>query len=561
MTGKTESSSVCNPNGDCGFCKTNLTKMSNPNKPYKVCQEGYEGRKCSKCSCSSSKGSACYFQSQNKCIKCSNISKVALILAFYAYLSVLVIYAWFYYSFLIKLLLIIAIVTLLIALESSSWLDLDIFIACIILIPATNNGLGSGLVRAFILYLQTAASIGQRVLPKRLSYLFNQLQFINLRFMGIVCFFPGLLGESENALLYHYIMSLSAPFAILLGIILFLALKGFVNQEGIQEIIKEWLYSIIFITYFAFFKTAQLVILAFNCQKDSLGQDWMSAHPYVECGSSLWYKLVIAAIISAVLFIAMPFVVFIALLCKNRKRLNDNEIKPWLGTLYLSYQPKTDNDVLMLRKTNTRPMPNSLFHRALYRAFPKLYRTFVKLWRAFNKQQVWMFSEVLFMVLRLALAACIALPPLDNIWRPVGIGIVLSILGIVFILYQPYTHLRENVMGFLSVVCLTITLICSEQLKRTKTKYDSGFINMGYVATLEWFTFLFNVLLFAIFVALILWSGRKNLRKNWKEFKDMWSSVKNKIRNCCYENDIAYVQLNNHQVIPANECQQFTFYF
>ena len=507
--------SACNPNGTCAFCKTGLTAITTSHKTCKLCADGYEGRLCSKCTCRSDNISGCYFRSQNECVKCTDIPDWAKAVGSIIYIAILIIYAWFYYSFLIRILLVMVIVILLITLDSSSWLDLDILIACIILIPATSNGLCSGFLKAFILYLQTVASIGQKVVPHRLSYLFNHLQFINLKFMGIVCLFPGPLGESENAVLYQFLMSLCAPFAVLLCITLFLILKGTFSKcrRGHFGIVKEVFYSIIFITYFAFFNTAQLVISVFNCVRDSTDQKFMSTHPHVKCGSEVWHKLVIAAIIGTILFIIMPFVVFTVLLYKNKHRLDDDEIKPWLGTLYLSYIPKQHNQT-------SRPC-----------------------------DKMWMYNEIVFMVLRLVLAASIAIPPQDNIWRAIGIAIVLIIFAIVFILYKPYTNLKENRMGYISVFVLIITLFSSTQLGHFwKEQVSEQMIGMDYAESLQWFTLVLNVLLVLTFISLILWTGRDNLRENWEVLKDTASNVYMKLSAICNRQNLRH---NVHD-IPEN---------
>ena len=323
--------------------------------------------------------------------------------------------------------------------------------------------------------------------------------------MGLVCLFPEKLGASGNATLHNTILSLCAPIVVFIAVVIFLAIKGCMHQReiGWKKIRYQVLFSIIFILYFSFFNASTLVISTFNCIQDSSGNYYLEPHPWLECEGFEYHKLVILASAGAVVFIVIPLVTFTFLLWKYSDCLETPEVRPWLGYLYICYEPKDGINI------------DASFRR-----------------------KVWCYAEVVFMLLRLALAASIAIPHNSSIWKKVGILIVLLIILAYFTFLKPYSRQLENALACVSIMVLICTFLSAIQLDAMWTDGQYS-LDQHDEQTLRFFVFVINAIVITAFSAGIIHQTKEELLRNLRTFKQHMTRlcIKFKQRVCGRYND------------------------
>ncbi len=575
--------SPCNPNGNCGYLDGILVGLGNNATNVQwctLCFEGYTDRLCSKCECKSGKASSCYYHSHKRCTKCTSAPSWQVAALVIISIIVIVSYGWFSENTLVRLLLLIIAVAFLLACEASSWFYYEMLFISIILLPATSNGLSSGLVKSLIFFLQTLSTIAPNILPLTILNVIGHLQFINLQPVGLVCLFPQTLGASRYGAVYEFIIHLCAPYIIFFAQCAVLSIKAVINKcRGCHCVIKngttikcqkckskirhEIYFSYIFITYFAFFNAATGIASVFNCHEDVAMDSYLVTRPYIQCGSYEQKLMQGIGLVCGIFFLLMPIIVFTALLYLNRQKLwNENDdIKKWLGYLYLSYRPapkwltpeqqivdenvghqhystlddgqykdnpdraraeyqSIEDDTDMdnnndLTETNT-PGNIQIYHAPGEQANAVVQNQLDSVRKPSWYHNYLYFSEILFMILRLLLA--ISLNVFNDeqlIWKNIGVLGVLILIIIVFVVLKPYKISTENVMGCVSVFILMFNFFGSTQIDAMK-KY-SYTIRLS----VQWFFFLINFIIVAIFVTVILKHGRKNIIANVKRAQQL----------------------------------------
>ncbi len=566
--------SPCNPNGTCVYFDNLLVQMGNnaSNDQWcTLCAEGYMDRLCSKCNCTSGKTSSCYFHSHKRCTKCTSAPKwqvaALIILSFIVIIS----YGWFNENTLVRLLLLVIAVAFLLACEASSWFYYETLFISIILLPATTNGLSSGLVKSLIFFLQTLSTIAVNILPPTIVNIIGHLQFINLQPVGLVCLFPQTFGASKHAAINEFIVHLCAPYIIFAAQCAVLSIKAVINKcRGCQCVIEngnlikcqkcksnikqEILFSIIFITYFAFFNAATGIASVFHCHQDAAMDNHLVTRPYIQCGSYEQQLMQGIALLCGIFFLLIPIIVFTALLYLYKHRLwnEDDDIRKWLGYLYLSYKPAPkwmpiitegtdqgdniennnltevnhDGEIAENHGQSNNVAYNSMEHRANAIEIeehandvpiniqiakvpanekmkkPRWYHNYLY------------FSEILFMILRLLLAVSLNVFSDEQlIWKNIGVLGVLILIIVVFVILKPYRIGIENIMGCVSVFILMFNFFGSTQIEAMR-KYSHP-IRLS----VQWFFFLINVVMVAIFVIVILKHGWKNIKANARKVK------------------------------------------
>ncbi len=569
--------SPCNPNGNCAYIDSILVGLGNnasnngSNQWCTLCAEGYMDRLCSKCNCTSGKASSCYFHSHKRCTKCTSAPKWQVAALIILSFIVIVSYGWFNENTLVRLLLLVIAVAFLLACEASSWFYYETLFISIILLPATTNGLSSGLVKSLIFFLQTLSTIAVNILPPTIVNIIGHLQFINLQPVGLVCLFPQTFGASKHAAINEFIVHLCAPYIIFAAQCAVLSIKAVINKcRGCQCVIEngnlikcqkcksnikqEILFSIIFITYFAFFNAATGIASVFHCHQDAAMDNYLVTRPYIQCGSYEQQLMQGIALLCGIFFLLIPIIVFTALLYLYKHRLwnEDDDIRKWLGYLYLSYKPAPkwmpviteqpgqgdniennnliegnhDGEIAENHGPSNNVAYNSMEHSRnaieieehandvpINIQIAKVPANETKRKPRWYHNYLY-FSEILFMILRLLLAVSLNVFSDEQlIWKNIGVLGVLILIIVVFVILKPYRIGIENVMGCVSVFILMFNFFGSTQIDAMR-KY-SHTIRLS----VQWFFFLINVVMVAIFVIVILKHGWENIKANARKVK------------------------------------------
>lgn len=486
---------ACNPKDDCLYGKNGLEAESGGN--CTLCAKGCEGRLCSKCSCTQNE---CFYHSHIQCLPCKKMSTTSVTLFFVALFITLTLFAMFHDSSLIRLLLIILLVSLALTLESGSWLYLNFLVVFILLIPATSNGLSSGLVKSLVFYLQTIPAI----IPPYWYFLatnwFSRISFSNVNFIGLVCLFPQILGISKHAHLYRFILSLCAPVIIFLFVLIFLVFKEIVlyicRKTGLRRTSSvsmrtQILFSLVFIAYFSYFNASTLVISVFSCSADASGYEFMTSQNYrsVRCHTTEWQGMVIAAIIAGFVLILLPLLTFTFLLKTHKVSLNDPSLTAWLGYLYVSYKPAEVSSSSRVRNA------------------------------------LWLYFEVFYMIYRFSLASCLAIQ--NGISQLLVVVLLIALLP-VFAGLKPYSRPVDNYAAFASTVSLIITLFVTVLSKSPTEPFNITFLLFSVLAL--------NGLTIFMHIVLIIWYGKENLKNNAHSLKERVLSYYDRMTEVCRNN-------------------------
>ena len=493
--------SACNPNGDCYYGREGLAGKG-PSGKCQLCEEGYSHRLCSYCDCSVGVNSSCYYRFHDECIKCRHANPYVLLGYGIGAVIVLMFYAWFYENTLARTCLVFVMFVIILTLGSGSWFELNLLIISLIIVPVTYDGLSSGLIKSLIFFLQTESVIAASAFPNWWTTIAGKLQFVNLRFVGLVCLFPEQLGASSDSTLHGTILSLCAPIVVFIAICIFLAIKGCMHrrQMGWKKISYQIRFSIIFILYFSFFNASTVIISIFNCVQDASGNYYLEPHPWLECKGPEYDKLTILAIVGGIVFIAIPPVAFSILLFRYSDRLYTRQVKPWLGYLYICYRPEETANMAMVTLS--------------------------------YKQKLWCFAEILFMLLRFILAVCISIPHNSSIWKNVYIIMALLVILSAYFFLKPYSRRAENILACVSIMVLILSFIASIQLNAMWT--DRTYIRDNKEETaLRCFVFVINAALVIAFSIGIIHQTKRELTRNWRAVKrkarNLWRTIRHKI--------------------------------
>ena len=375
---------ICAPRKNCG-CYFNIKeeniatlgqRISPINRPVIHCEKsclchlGHHGRYCSQCI----KG---YYKEGIRCYQCPVGPRrgFEIMILFTVTTGVILIsFGILFIStkrFKLSVLLAVVEVVLILALVMRHLITsvvLQIVIIIFVLGFSSHLQRCTALLKSAISYLQVMDSLVSttNIWPKSLYTMQVYVSSgLNLSFSSLACTFPNFFTQLTKSLVLFLLPLLSIAF-LWLAYYLWKIYTKPSKQKVTERNCKYRKYSIVIIdvAYFPIVKSCFSVIV--GC-KDIEGVSFMKRFVWIDCSSSEHISLTVIAILELILYlIAVPFLIYLPLLFRNRKHLLD-ENSPncnWLSPLIAPYKPKYRGyvEVVMLMRR--------LFLAILMAAFP-----------------------------------------------------------------------------------------------------------------------------------------------------------------------------------------------
>ena len=343
---------MCNPKG---LASCHLQRSSDKNKVYftncstqSLCLEGHQGRLCSVCKNT-------YYKDGIQCRPCtsnnlcgSEILGIIITVLMLAFLVVSILsFAKSNRVFISAIVL--TETSIILALRYFAivpvWMaKFNILVVAVIVLGLLPSSI-KGFLKIGIVYFQvTDATISTSHIWPQVTY--NVQSFassaFNLRFLSFACIMSQLFTlEGKLA----FLLLLPAVMLVTCGSLYWIwhIVKGRKHNQLAQK--RRYQFCHIYISFInlIYFPLAKLILSVLTPCRQVGNVSFMKNYPWIDCGTKKHTILFTVACLSLPIYVFPGFPsLFLFLLYQNRAKLktNDNQVKMWLGSLYIIYKPK-----------------------------------------------------------------------------------------------------------------------------------------------------------------------------------------------------------------------------